>query len=134
MIIQHDVYTLRLKRYIQTVLRKAIKNNNPYKKYIKQLIKLDIVLKMNSRLAETWAYCTYEENKRKFNGFEVNFNLELFYGISSTKFRREIITHELAHCIDVLIRGDSFHDTEWRNIHISLGGTGGTFADRKDFS
>lgn len=41
----------------------------------------------------------------------------------------EIVSHELAHCIDFLIRGDSFHDEPWREIHRLMGGTGETFIE-----
>lgn len=41
----------------------------------------------------------------------------------------EIVSHELAHCVDFLIRGDSFHDEPWRQIHRLMGGTGETFIE-----
>jgi predicted SprT family Zn-dependent metalloprotease len=49
----------------------------------------------------------------------------------SKKFLFDTVSHELAHCVDFILRGyvkntkrKQFHDYYWKAIHISMGGDG----------
>lgn len=39
-------------------------------------------------------------------------------------FAYNTVTHEIAHAIDVELRGYSNHDVKWQKIHVELGGNG----------
>jgi len=40
------------------------------------------------------------------------------------KEQYEVVSHELAHCVDYYLRGDSDHGKFWKQIHRAMGGKG----------
>lgn len=121
-------YINRIWSYIDTSLDRLARKEKSIEKYIERFycrIYLDV--KISDRIKTYWASCEAETKKEKIKGFVLTFNSELFSPKMTIKFRREIITHELAHCIDDVMRGvntERYHDEHWQKIHKLLGGTG----------
>ena len=107
---------------IDKLLRQKLKNENY--DYIIELMQLKVnglKIIINKKLQSTiaMAYVKYYKNKIHKAYIEVN-PIMFEYGI---KFRKEIMTHELAHCWDFYIRKDSNHDKLWKNLHKEFKGT-----------
>ena len=58
---------------------------------------------------------------------------KLYIGLFYEHLSKETIAHELAHIIDIMIRGRSIHDEYWQRINNSLGGAD-AYLDRLSFS
>lgn len=41
----------------------------------------------------------------------------------------DTVSHELAHCFDFVMRGETYHDKYWRDIAVDMGCNGSTLAD-----
>lgn len=131
----YNQYIKRIWAYIETSLDNAAQKNKELTKYINKFYcKLYLDVKINDRINRYWASCQTEVKNHKIVGFTLEFNPEIFESKMTIKFRREIITHELAHCIDEVMRGeaDRYHDAHWQYIHKLLGGTGKRLIDPKD--
>ena len=99
-------------------------NNCPqkYKHLIKKLKKTPFALSFNNKFKNTYATATYGGSSKniKLLIIEVNNNLKTF----NEKQLKLIISHELAHSIDFLDRGDNdehfWHDSEWKKLAVIL--------------
>jgi hypothetical protein len=63
-----------------------------------------------------------EGNHNNIESFQLEISVYTFF--LDKKKIYDIISHEIAHCIDFVIRGNSFHDDYWRFIHKEMGGSG----------
>ena len=63
--------------------------------------------------------CNYENP----NDLTLTLSREFVENSSRAKVK-EVALHELAHCLDYMIRGRSAHDAFWRSIAIELGCSG----------
>lgn len=99
-------------------------------KFVNKLLNTPVVFRISTRMTDCYGTATQMGPKK-----DPNRELELAFteDIEIYSYRRtyEIVSHELAHCFDFIIRGDSFHDEPWRSIHRRMGGTGETFIDVK---
>ena len=41
----------------------------------------------------------------------------------------DTVAHELAHCLDYVIRGTTYHDEHWRELALAMGCDGNAFSD-----
>jgi predicted SprT family Zn-dependent metalloprotease len=107
---------------IDKLLRQKLKNKNY--DYIIELMQLKvngIKITINKKLQSTIAMAYVKYNKNKICKACIIINPVMFE--YSIKFRKEIITHELAHCWDFYIREDSNHDKLWKSLHKEFNGT-----------
>lgn len=91
-----------------------------YKKYIKQLNKKVIYLNINPRIHTFYAYVNVKDTDK--NNI-ISFNAQ--YSKDINTFTDEqlllIVAHETAHLLDFIVRGDSFHDNNWKIIAMYMG-------------
>lgn len=98
-----------------------------YKKVVKEIPKILWNINISTRLSSTYGMAACIMRKKKVAEVDLTFSIDMMKNKSKRLFR-EIISHELSHGIDFILRnGDSFHDEPWRHIHRMLGGTGRTF-------
>ena len=135
---KNKIYIQRIDSMIKNSINKLIKQKlkNENHDFLIELVQLKIQgikVKINKKLERTLGQATYTNynncNKIIFTTIELNpciFDM-------SIKFKRELITHELAHCWDFYIRGDSVHDKFWRSLHREFNGTGSTYIDTEAY-
>ena len=91
-----------------------------YKHSLRELQESCIFLQINNKIHNYFAYVcqslTKVENSRSFVAR---------YAGDISKFSDEqlmmIVAHETAHLLDFIVRGDSFHDKEWKLLAIYFG-------------
>jgi predicted SprT family Zn-dependent metalloprotease len=116
---------------------------------IKKLVKdLRVFIIFNNRLKTTVGQAdaiTYLEAKKRddidkrYKRFLVDSSrkfliIEINKELSQTQSEKEVfdtVSHELAHCVDFVIRGyksrkKRYHDSYWRTLHKAMGGSGKT--------
>lgn len=74
-----------------------------------------------SRSKNTLGTCNFTDEYNKFVTLSSDFVKK-----SSQAKVEEVILHEIAHCLDYMIRGNSFHDDFWRRIAKEIGCSGDT--------
>jgi len=124
-----------------------------YKTVLKRLEK-KIIIHKNLRLRSTWAWAIILNESMAEKCDVRAFNLEdkkiankkhicladgkkHFYILSFSpkalqyadpKDTFNVVAHEVAHLLQSVLLGESFHDKQWRSFHFSMGGDGNTFA------
>lgn len=122
---------VKLMKVAERAIRKFLKNcDESYIKYIDRIYTVPV----NIRITENFRRCCGEafytgsgKSAEKVEELHMTFTHKIARYNKAHIY--EIVSHELAHCIDFLIRGDSFHDEPWREIHRLMGGTGETFIE-----
>jgi hypothetical protein len=122
---ENTQYNKRLMNIINTIIKKAKINNNQYLPQILDIISYGLKIQYNSRLKSTFAEM-FPISDYNIKGCIIYYGDLLFSPNISSKTRKDIMAHELAHWIDYLLRGNTWHDSAWKTIHISLGGSGQT--------
>lgn len=102
--------------------------------------------KKNKRACDFIKNCNIEVCLKKSKNFwgsvtKIEYNREKYYDVLSeydpqmTKLDDLafyfIISHEMGHCIDYAIRGDSWHDTDWKTICKDIGAQPSSFIEVK---
>jgi hypothetical protein len=116
---------LKMMRVAVRAEKKFLKNCGPeYDEHLKKIKNTPIYMNTSEKLIATYGIATRSDLTAKI--FELSITLTHKIGDYKRPLIYEIVSHELAHCIDFIIRGESFHDEEWRKIHRLMGGTGET--------
>lgn len=76
--------------------------------------------KFSNGKKSTLGYCYYGEGE-----YEVRISKH-YVQYHNEEQVRDLILHEIAHALDYLIRGESFHDDFWKEIFKKIGGSGST--------
>lgn len=137
-------------RYIDRSATNFYRSNvQEYKKRVLENLLPCLSIEMSSKLKTTWgqAYTlgTHEKRVDKMNltvsPVELTGLSELYYIVLAVNTRVlqwakpqdnfDTVSHELAHCLDFVLRGDSFHDEYWRELTIAMGGSGSTLSHIK---
>jgi predicted SprT family Zn-dependent metalloprotease len=121
---------------MNTALKKFFNKNPSYKFLKKRLESVTIQIKVSSRLTSVWAYVQWNDTIYfdDLDDFLIVLNKNLFTVQHGIKMRREVITHEIAHCLNILTYNSSYHDKTWKMFHEQLGGQGTTLIDARNFS
>lgn len=119
---------LRMLKYLKKAIKKFVKNAGPgYRTAIRELEKIPIELTISRRLKNTYGIANTETKYKKVKTLLITLTHEI--DTYSPKLIYQIVSHELAHCIDFIVRGDSFHDEPWKKIHRIMGGEATTFIE-----
>lgn len=94
---------------------------------LSRLSEVPIEISINKKLASTYGQAFKIPQQGKVTGILIELNQAIQY--YSPPLIYQIVSHEFAHGIDFLIRGDSFHDAEWAAIHHLMDGHGTTFIE-----
>lgn len=93
-----------------------------YRAKFRDLKKRTIFLDINPRIKRFYAYVTMNLEHKTDNISSFNAQYAKCLDKESDERLELIIAHETAHLLDFLIRGDSFHDNEWKLICAYMGG------------
>jgi predicted SprT family Zn-dependent metalloprotease len=105
----------------------ATKSNKDYKIIIENLRSIPVVLKINKNFKRIAGRMMGVMENKALVGLTIEINpLLVEYGNKTTY---DVVSHEVAHCIDYVIRGESKHDNQWKYIHKLMGGTGEKYID-----
>jgi hypothetical protein len=116
---------LKMMRVAVRAEKKFLKECGPeYADHIKNIKKTPITIITSEKLISCYGIATKQDLTSKL--FSLSITLTHKIGDYSKALIYEIVSHELAHCIDFIVRGESYHDEEWRKIHRLCGGTGET--------
>jgi hypothetical protein len=116
---------LNMMRVAVRAEKKFLKNCGPeYAEHIKKIKKTPITIITSEKLISCYGIASKEDLTSKL--FSLSITLTHKIGDYSKALIYEIVSHELAHCIDFIVRGESNHDAPWREIHQLMGGTGHT--------
>jgi hypothetical protein len=103
--------------------------NELTKKMHNALIRLETTptrVEITERFATTWAEADFVLKKtkryRKIDQFIMRVGDHLF--LEPPSFQYDIISHEVAHLIQLSLEYQTYHDNMWRTIHEMMGGTG----------
>jgi hypothetical protein len=131
---KNKIYLKRMDNMIKNSLKKLLKTKlqNNQDDFLIELVQLKVngvKIKLNKKLDRTLACAGFYKKDDKLKNPILYTTIELNPMIldMSTKFKRELLTHELAHCWDFYIRGYSHHDKQWKNLHKQFNGSGETF-------
>lgn len=133
---KHEEYEKRIQKYVLTAIKRLVKHSgdSKWQEYIVRMSFLPIHVSINKRYRCSWAGTWADYNGwKKPKALYIDFSLDLFEEEHTIKFIREIVTHELAHCLDLMIRGFTCHDSFWKDLHKEeFGGTGYRIINEKD--
>ena len=123
---------LKMMRVAVRAEKKFLKNcGDEYSEHIKAIKSTPITMSTSERLIANYAYACRSELTDEH--FQLSITLSHSMQNYNRKLVYEIISHELAHCIDFIVRGESYHDEEWRKIHQLMDGTGNTGIEYRSF-
>lgn len=122
---------LKIIKYLDIAIK--IFNENAYGEYKKCIHFLPIIpFKLDIMKKQKWWYAAVSFSGTKNNITQFYFEIDketLTYDGIKLYF---IVAHELAHCIDFMMRGDSFHDKKWKKICNIIGAQPSSAIDIKD--
>lgn len=98
-----------------------------YKGVAKDITKTDWNISICNRMCSCYGITSYTTLCCKRIVFSIDLKFSTCLINKPPRILYETVSHEIAHGIDYLMRGDSFHDEPWRKIHRMLGGSGRTF-------
>lgn len=147
---------LVVKRMIRKAIRNFCNDNNQPEEFKKALkgVEKDIVIHYNTRLRATWAWAILVNPRNKYDNNNVKYfkldekknkkkihpclkDKKNYFFVLSLSVRImqyvpvndvfNIVSHEVAHILQLVLLRDTFHDKQWREFHRSMGGNGETF-------
>lgn len=89
---------------------------------IETLRSLPVVLKINKNFKKVAGRTRCSIENGSLIGLTIEINPEIVH--LGQKIIYDVVSHELAHCIDYVARGTSTHDNNWKYIHKLMGGSG----------
>lgn len=109
----------RIQRYVDTSLNKLMKRtDSKWHEYIVKMSFIPLTVTINDRYHNTLGAAWADLNGfGKPKALYIDFSVELFENKHTITFIREVVTHELAHCLDYMIRGKTCHDQFWKDLH-----------------
>jgi hypothetical protein len=117
---------IRLSKVCGKALRIFAKNApKKYLQILDKMLKIPIIVSIDENLPEKilgLAKLYKNKSKTKITLLAILINKDVIKYKSKDFY--EVISHELAHCIDYVLRGRTGHDKQWRHLHKLMNGTG----------
>lgn len=116
---------IKVTRCINRAFKKFLVNSDgEFVQYMDAFCSIPIYITTNHRLSNTLGLASYQEINNKICLLDIQFinHINRF----NNKLLYEVVSHELAHCVDYIIRGKSAHDAEFKRLHRFMKGTGNT--------
>lgn len=112
---------LRILKFAKKSADRFLKNcDDYYDIHMHKILSIPIKISISSRMTSTYGLASILDESKNIKALEItltqdiqDFDYHLTY---------QIVSHELAHCIDFCVRKDSFHDEPWKKIHRYMGG------------